>query len=143
MGHALLAIWVFATSLLGPSICCCAPSFPWKTAAVAPTAEAASPSNRCPHCQKTPKPASPSRNPAPCPSNCPFQYASAVPASPVGFGHEGRALAPSHGPPASPADFTAPAYPLVPENTFLIAAYAGPPPVAGVELLRRFHILVC
>lgn len=102
---------------------------------------------KCPHCKEKPEAPhdrKPPDSPKPCPGKCPCQNYSLTPAIPDGAGLEARALVQFNWLPAAPAFDTVFALHLtLPEIERQSPYHTRPPPLSGVELLHRLHILVC
>ncbi|MFO0849946.1 MAG: hypothetical protein U0871_15530 [Gemmataceae bacterium] len=151
--RALFSLWFVLASVFAPAFCCCAPFAGVGTAQAAPVHHAAAkPADdqpACPHCKHSVQPApQPPADNAPCPSHpgkehCPCkerQLAQATPAAPelrtaalFGDGFPDLVL-------FSPAPS---AHTVLAEGGHRPADHHGPPPLAGVDLLRRLHILIC
>lgn len=147
-----LACWMFLTSALGPALCCCVPAFATPSSPDKPTATPSlvTSTGRCPLCHPTgsTQPADP-KSPGKCPcgptspgqKDCPCRNHHLTPVITEAAGVRLSvaavwslvltplvAFAVEH-------PLTAPASPRT--------AHTGPPPLAGVELLHRLHVLVC
>lgn len=141
---------MFVTSALGPALCCCVP-FPL---APVSSVEAQTPARphlkRCPHCESAAPSLPDGSDPAgkcPCDpkspgqKNCPCRDHHLTPVITDDAGVRlgvsavwSLALAPLV------------ALPLerpVADPALTRTAHTGPPPLGGVELLHRLHILVC
>ncbi|MBX9583607.1 MAG: hypothetical protein K2X87_25175 [Gemmataceae bacterium] len=155
--RALITVWFFVTSVLGPALCCCAYGTPRAFASGGFKSTALSTPDRlplatgCPHCtEKTgsksvPEPTGDNqREPVKhCPGKCPCQGGSGVSAAPDtatelrSLVHAGWAL--------QLASFDRDAVP-VPHLTHPTVGErhrTAPPPPFGVELLHRLHVLIC
>lgn len=153
--RALLAFWFLVTSALGPALCCCSPTVPSKTTRATWAAgvghESPQPSpGGCPHCkdkphhQSSPLGGSPTDSPKPCPGKCPCQNQSLAHAVPDVAGNELRALAQFNWLPlALHFDSAFVSHLIAPEREQRDGDHTGPPPLSGIELLHRLHILIC
>lgn len=149
--RAFLSLWFLVTSLFAPVLCCCAP-FGVRTAHAAPVEATSQPTpaakKACPHC----KPAEPAKDQPteqhqPCPSqpnrdDCPCKRAllqattvDSADLLPVVLGSWSFEFPPVLSSAMSPH--------LVAYPDLCGADHTGPPPLAGVELLRHLHILIC
>lgn len=149
-----LSLWFLITSVLAPTLCCCSPLIPGQVAhaeslpvSPPPTSAAKAP---CPHCK--PKAATKDEAPkgkrnAPCPTNpgrdhCPCKErvaASTVP-DPVDL----RTTAVNNWLPDFSPFLSVTSCPRVLAQVGPRASdHRGPPPLAGIELLHRLHILIC
>lgn len=152
--RAFLAFWFFATSVCAPTYCCCLPPTLHSTdrAGTVPMSAPAAVSAKksCPHCHPPadPKAEGPKEKGNPhCPGGparerCPCQdrmFASAVLNPP-----ELRTTILA----TWLSDVAASVTTLFDFDTLCggdtpLLPYTGPPPPAGVELLRHLHILIC
>jgi hypothetical protein len=151
--RALLSLWFLVTSVLAPTLCCCSPFFLGAVAhaeSLKPVPQPVSAAKiPCPHCkQATPvkEEAPKEKRKSPCPANpgrdhCPCQehvVASTIP-DPVDLrtAHVGNWL----------PDVPTVVFTVAPRIPAKVASrngtHRGPPPLAGIELLHRLHILIC
>lgn len=152
--RAFLAFWFFATSVSAPTYCCCLPLALRSTddAGTAPVSAPASVSAKksCPHCHppadpKTegPKgqgnphcPGGPSRERCPCQDR---MFASAVLNPP----ELRTTILVTWLSDVAAAVTTLFGFDTLRRGDVPLVSYTGPPPPAGVELLRHLHILIC
>ena len=152
--RAFLSLWFLITSALAPTLCCCSPLIPGSVAQAESLPVSSQPASvakvPCPHCKPaaaTKDEAPKGKRNAPCPTNpgrdhCPCKErvaASTVP-DPVDL----RTTAVNNWLPDFPPFASITSYPRVLAQVEPRASHhRGPPPLAGVELLHRLHILIC
>lgn len=141
---------MFVTSALGPALCCCVPIFRSPASSVEAQTSARPLLKRCPHCEGAASSLPDGPNPAgKCPcgpgspgqKNCPCRDHHLTP---VITDDAGVRLSVS-------AVWSLALAPLVvlplerplADPALTRTAHTGPPPLGGVELLHRLHILVC
>lgn len=147
--RSLLSIWFLVASVFAPAFCCCAP----RSAAHAHTPRMSAPpasaaKKPCSHCKQTaPAKDGATKEKQPCPAGpgqdrCHCQdhvVASSVP-DPVNLRTaQFSGWLPDFSPFVAVAVFPHVLAGGEPRR----ANYTGPPPLSGVELLHRLHILIC
>lgn len=149
MVRLLLASWMFLTSALGPALCCCVPIVRFSFSASEIQKSGAPLLKVCPHCQGA-APARPESDPAgqcPCDptspgqKDCPCRNHHLTPAVADDAGVRPAVEAvwsfALHPPAVLPAE------PPPLDAVAVRTDHTGPPPLAGIDLLHRLHILVC
>lgn len=148
--RVLLTGWFLIASVCAPALCCCAPVAAHAAVRDDVARHAAPPAPvkpSCPHCkgatqsapelpgEKTPCPSHPDKDHCPCKQG---QFVQTVPPAP-----ELRAVVDDWLPDLVPFAPAPKAYATHSLPAPRLDRHTGPPPPAGVDLLRRLQILIC